>query len=210
MSLGLKVGVTGNKQLIDYLERFPVQARKAAKLAINDAIRRGRRKAKQEIMRQVNLKPGYLDGRDGKPRLESFFADENSLSGSIVGRRRPTSLARFDAKQLYQTGSKRPAGVVVKVNRARKKIPRAFLVSLKSGNRDGGNQGLAIRVPQGTKPKRRFNAKPLYQSKNTDVYLLYGPSVQQVFDDVAVELQPELSTYLNREFQRQFARLYGG
>ncbi|KAE8546151.1 hypothetical protein [Marinobacter nauticus] len=210
MSLGLRFNVTGNKELQDYLEKYPKVARNAARMAINDTIRRGRRQAKQEILKQVNLMPSYVN----KTRLTENLASNDNLTGSIVGRRRPTSLARFDVNQLYKPNRSKPgrkkAGLSVKVKRSRKKIPNAFLVNLKAGNQDGANQGLAIRVPAGKKPRRRFNAKPLYKNENTNVYLLYGPSIQQVFDDVAEDLQPELTTYLNREFRRQFGRLNRG
>lgn len=210
MSLGLQFNVTGDKDMVDYLKKYPRVARNAARLAINDTIRRGRRMGKQEILNQVNLKPSYVN----KTRLTENLASNDNLVGSIVGRRRPTSLARFDSVPLYQPNrtksGRKPAGVTVRVKRGRKKIPNAFLINLKAGNRDGANQGLAIRVPQGKKPRRRFNAKPLYKNENTDVYLLYGPSIQQVFDDVVEDLQPQLRTYLNREFRRQFGRLYRG
>jgi|AntRauTorcE11897_2_1112592.scaffolds.fasta_scaffold13383_3 hypothetical protein len=210
MSLGLQFNVTGDKDMVDYLRKYPKVARNAARLAINDTIRRGRRQAKQEILKQVNLKPSYVN----KTRLTENLASNDNLTGSIVGRRRPTSLARFDSVALYQPNrtksGRKPAGVTVRVKRGRKKIPNAFLINLKAGNRDGANQGLAIRVPSGKKPRRRFNAKPLYKNQSSDVYLLYGPSIQQVFDDVAEDLEPQLGTYLNREFRRQFGRLYRG
>ena len=209
MSLNLRFSVTGDEAVQKALLDFPKDARKAAKLAINDTVRRGRRKTKQKIMSQVNLKSSYLN----KSRLTEFFATDDNLVGSIVGRRRPTSLARFDAQQLYRSGKKK-AGVAVRVKNARKKIPNAFLVNLKAGNRDGANQGLAIRLPEGKKPRRRFSGKPLYKGSN--VWLLYGPSVNQVMtadvqgQSIVERLKPELNKYLNREFRRQFGRLRGG
>lgn len=214
MSLNLRFSVSGDDTMEKYLREYPKAARKAAKLSINDTIRRGRRKTKQEIMSQVNLKSSYLNAE----RLSENFATNDNLVGSIVGRRRPTSLARFDAQQLYQPNrtkpGRKPAGVTVRVKRARKKIPNAFLVNLKAGNKDGVNQGLAIRLPEGKKPRRRFAGKPLYKGSN--VWLLYGPSVNQVMtadtkgQSIVEQLKPELNSYLNREFRRQFGRLYGG
>lgn len=216
MSLQLRFSVTGNDMMEKYLREFPKDARKAAKLAINDTVRRGRRKAKQEIMSQVNLKSGYLN----EQRLTENLAKDDNLTGSIIGRRRPTSLARFDSQQLYQPNKTRSgrksAGVTVRVKGARKKMPNAFLVKLKAGNRDGVNQGLAVRLPEGQKPNRRFGGKPLYKSRNTNVWLLYGPSVNQIMtskgtgESLIDNLKPELSTYLNQEFRRQFGRIRGG
>jgi hypothetical protein len=86
-------------------------------------------------------------------------------------------------------------------------LKRAFLMNLKRGKDSNGNMGLALRVNKGEKPKRRFNGKPLYKTRNSEVYLLYGPSVEQVFDDVAPEVAPEVARYFNNEFVRQFNRL---
>ncbi len=216
MSLELRFSVTGDDTMERYLREYPKAARQAAKLSINDTIRRGRRKTKREIMSQVNLTSSYLNAE----RLTENFATNDNLVGSIVGRRRPTSLARFDAQQLYQPNKTRPGrkptGATVRVKNARKTIPNAFLIKLKAGNRDGANQGLAVRLPEGKKPRRRFGGKPLYKSRNTNVWLLYGPSVNQVMTSekegpsIVENLKPELNSYLNREFRRQFGRLYRG
>jgi hypothetical protein len=216
VTLQLRFSVTGSDVMEKYLREYPKDARKAARLAINDTVRRGRRKAKREIMSQVNLKSGYLN----EQRLSENFAKDDNLVGSIIGRRRPTSLARFDTQQLYQPNKTRPgrksAGVTVRVKGARKKIPNAFLIKLKAGNLDGANQGLAVRLPEGQKPNRRFGGKPLYKSQNAKVWLLYGPSVNQVLTSdtrgksLVEQLKPELSTYLNQEFRRQFGRIRGG
>lgn len=80
-------------------------------------------------------------------------------------------------------------------------------MNLKRGKSSGGNTGLAVRLSKGERPNRRFNGKPLYKNQESDVYLLYGPSVEQIFDDVAPEIAPELTTYFNNEFVRQFDRL---
>lgn len=216
MSVGLRLTISGDDTFVQYLRDYPKVARKAGKLAINDTIRRGRRMVKQEIMTQVNLSSSYLN----KSRLTENFASEQNLTGSIVGRRRPTSLARFDTEQLYapnktRSGKKRN-GVSLKVKSRRKVIPRAFLMDLKAGSRDGGNKGLVIRLPDGQKPKRKFRAKPLYKDRQTNLWLLYGPSVNQVMssekggESMITKMQPQLNSYLNREFRRQFGRLYGG
>ncbi|ATN93245.1 hypothetical protein [Marinobacter phage PS6] len=216
MSLGLRFGVTGDDLMVRYLREFPKVARKASKLSINDTIRRGRRMTKQEVMTQVNLPSSYLN----QTRLSENFATEDNLVGSIVGRRRPTSLARFGAEQLYQSNKTRPgrkpAGVSVRVKNRRKTIPNAFLVKLKAGNRDGVNQGLAVRLPKGQRPDRRFGGKPLYKNQSTNVWLLYGPSVNQMMissrsgKSIVETLKPRLDTYLSQEFRRQFGRLYRG
>lgn len=216
MSLGLTFSISGDDTFVNYLRKYPKVARKAAKLSINDTVRRGRRMVKREIQSQVNLPPSYLN----KSRLSENFATYDNLVGSIIGRQRPTSLARFGSQALYQPNKTRPgrkpAGVSVKVKNRRKTIPNAFLIKLKAGNKDGANQGLAVRLPKGKHPDRKFGGKPLYKNQNSNVWLLYGPSVNQMMtarkggESMVDEMKPGLNTYLNREFRRQFGRLYGG
>lgn len=202
--------VTGTAFVTKALEEYPEIAEKAAELAVISTSRYGFALAKKRILKQVNLKPSYVD--------QNLFVEYGTIGGLksavIVGRARPTSLARFDANQLYgpsKSGGRRKTGVSVKVKNQRKVIGKGFLMNLKRGNQQGGNVGLAIRLPTGEQIKEKYaQAKPLYKNQNTDVYLLYGPSVQQVFDDVAPEISPDLTAYLDREFTRQFARLKGG
>lgn len=209
MSLSLKIEVNGGDDVVRLLDQYPEKATQAARMAINDTLKHGRTLAKREIGNQVNLKSGYLDGSSkyGR-RLDTDPASGDVLRGRITGRREATSLYRFDGRQLYAPGktvSRKKAGVSVKVDRTTKRIPRAFIMNLK-----GGNHGVAIRLPKGETPNRKWNGKPLYKNNTGNVYLLYGPSVNQVFDDVAEDLQPELTNYFQREFQRQFARLTSG
>ncbi len=216
MSLQVSITIQGDDFLRDNLDKFPKQAGEAAKLAINATLDRGYTRIKRRIGEKANLKPAYIGSR-----LDVKKADKNSLYGSIIGRYRATSLARFDPVQMYSGGKgsegRKKAGLSIKVKTTRRKIPRAFLMGLKSDNK-----GLAIRVPAGQKPKRLFEAKPLYSQtgknagKDSDVYLLYGPSVHQIMTSdktgrsLLDEVTPELTEYLNLEFKRQFARLRDG
>lgn len=200
MGLDVDFGVSGDKFLIQRLRDEPKKATRAANLAISSATEYGYRLAKTEIGKQVNLKPGYISQNLSIVRSRIGDISRNE----IRGRFRATSLARFEPKKI--SGRK---GISVKV-KTRKKIPKAFLLNLKNGNR-----GLAIRVPKGETPSRRLaNAKPLYKkgnggASNQDVYLLYGPSVDQVLrnDTITKTLVPKVTRYLNAEFTRQYVRL---
>lgn len=213
--LSFQTRVNGIRAFQERLARQPETTNKAAQLAINDTARKVFTRSKREIMKQVNLTASYLQGSEGgEPRFWiSQLAKPNDLRAVIRARQRPTSLGRFEPQQLYRAGrkgSKVKAGVSVKVSGARKNIKRAFLVNLKRGAADGGNVGLAIRVKAGEGVQgRRFAGIPFGggNPRDSDVYLLYGPSVQQVFDDVAVDQQTWAEGYLNAEFERQFARL---
>jgi hypothetical protein len=214
---GFEIKFGGIKDFQKYMERNAQVAEKAAALAINDMTRKVYARSKKKIMSSVNLNASYLDGRDGsEPRLKiTKFAKPGTLSASIVGRNRATSLNRFDAKQLYapaKGGGRKKAGVSVHVKRSRK-IPKAFFVNLKAGNADGGNTGVAIRLPAGERIKgKKLPGKPLgSSSRDQDVYLLYGPSVEQLFrNQVANEGLKYVEDHLDDEFQRQFARLTSG
>jgi hypothetical protein len=216
VKFGIKIN--GIRDYERYLSRMPEIAQQAARLAINDVTRTGYGDARKKIASDVNLPTSYLDGDSGgKPRLYiSKFAKDNDLSASITGRQRATSLARFDAKQLYapsKSGGRKKAGVSVRVKNQRKKMAPAFLIKLKRGTAEDGNVGLAIRVPAGQKVNNKnIQGRPLGGNGNRtdDVYLLYGPSVQQVFGRVSEEMIPTLDRQLNIEFRRQFARLSGG
>jgi hypothetical protein len=210
--------VKGIREFEKFLEKQPAAASKAAQLAINDVTRKTFARSRREILRQVNLTAAYLDGQESStPRFRiRQLATQNNLMAVIEARRRPTSLARFDARQLYgpaKRGGTKKSGVSVNVGGSRKKIPRAFLVNLKRGAADGGNTGVAIRVPAGQGVTgRKFKGVPFggSNSRDSDVYLLYGPSVQQVFDDVAVEQEAWAQDRLEAEFSRQYARLSNG
>lgn len=212
------IKVNGIRDFERYMQKQPAIASKAAALAINDTTRDVYARSRKQIINEVKLPASYLDGKDGgQPRLRiAKLSNETSLSSVIIGRQRATSLARFDAKQLYdpvEKGGQKKAGVSVRVKNQRKKIPQAFLLNLKRGTADTGNVGLAIRLPAGERIRSKYiQARPLGGSnrRNDDVYLLYGPSVQQLFGRIATQMLPYTEKKLNAEFLRQFARLSRG
>lgn len=162
--------------------------------AINRTIQRARTAASRGIREQVALPARYL-GREDRLGITKR-ATETDLSAVITGRHRPTSLARFakNARRSGQTGARveiQPGTVRV--------LPRAFFINLRSGS-DGSNNnlGLAIRLPAGSRPSRAYKPKML----GPNLWLLYGPSIDQVFDDVAEEIAPEQADFLEREFLR--------
>lgn len=182
------------------MERFPRATRKAAQLSINTTARKARTAASREIRKQVSLTAGYLN----KPeRLwVSRKARETDLTAKITARQRPTSLITYGAKQLTRKGKRKPkvgAGVSVGVKRGggRRKIRQAFFMRLKSGN-----VGVAVRSLEGLNLKK-LRASPKYAG----VHVLYGPSVDQVFNTVREDIAPDMAKILTQEFDRQYARL---
>lgn len=86
-----------------------------------------------------------------------------------------------------------------------KKMRNAFLIPLRAGEVQGGNVGLAIRLRPGERVQNVHTFDPIEIFPN--VFILYGPSVDQVFQGVAKDIQPEVMQYLDSEFGRQFFRL---
>jgi hypothetical protein len=84
-------------------------------------------------------------------------------------------------------------------------MPSAFLMRLRAGagTADNYNIGLAIRLA----PGERIRNKRVMTQVGHNLYLLYGPSVDQVFRTVADDNAPEIATMVRDEFYRQFARL---
>lgn len=190
----------GLKDVQSFFDALPDVARKAAVLAINDT---AERTALPEIRRDINAEVSYPNGYLRDPsRLDiSRRANQFSLEAAITARDRPTSLARFAAGQTPQ--NTRGTGVRVEVKRgSRKLLKKAFLVTLKNGNR-----GLAIRLKEG---ETLDNKKDPAVKLAPNVYLLYGPSVDQVFKGVAASKQQLITTTLTKQFLRQFARLSNG
>lgn len=175
----------------------------AMRMAINDvATRGGMALIREEMTDQIAFPRGYLTGdRIGVTKR----ATNANLEAVITGRKRATSLARFtSARTINQKG-----GVSVRVSRGRTTyLKQAWLVRLKKGaslDEDNYNIGLAVRLLPGEK----LNKKTVHQSWLVagQVALLYGPSVDQVFQEVSGDVVDPISEMVQDEFFRQFARL---
>jgi hypothetical protein len=183
------------------MDRMKPAIRLAAARAINKITRDGRVEIARDIRDQVHFPASYVS--PGQKRLYvSQQATTGNLEGKITARSRATSLARF-----VQGTPRRGQGVRVEVQPGRSRyMKRAFLIRLPAGNSDVDtkyNMGLAIRLRPGESLKNKREARLL--EKN--LYLLYGPSVDQVFrardgSGVATDVAPKLATNLSREFLR--------
>lgn len=179
------------------LDELPAQVLTAASRAINRTTDAARTLAARTIRQQVNFPASYLNPSD--QRL--FVADRataQKLQAKISARTRPTMLARFASSS---TPNKQ--GVTVEVAPGFAKfMRRAFLIRLPAGR--GGdvdtksNLGLAIRL----KPGEVIHNKHVMARLKGNLYLLYGPSVSQVFQSVRDDISPEVSDRLATEFAR--------
>lgn len=186
----ISVEVTGLAAMKDYFASAPERSGKAASLALNQtADRVVVPRSRDLIAEQINFPAGYVN-------RDRLYVAERSSPGTLVvtvkGRDRPTSLLRFatiGAKRGISTVQVKPGYV-----RAQR---RAFAINLRSGN-----QGFAVRLRPGETMSRSVAAVRL--GKN--LYLLYGPSVNQAFLSVADKLTPVFMDSLESEFLRQFTR----
>jgi hypothetical protein len=201
--MGVLIDTTGIEGLADIFENFPVAAKSAMANAINDTARGYAMKlAREAILKETAFPDGYLDSND---RLYvSQLAYPENLHATITGRDRPTSLARFAAPGTpVATGQRQKGGpgyVSVTVNPGQpQQIPDAFLVKLKSGN-----IGMAIRLKPGQTLRGYSGSNIQAHTLSPNVYLLYGPSVDQVFRDVAEDISDDIAAELAREFIRRF------
>ncbi len=189
-------GLTGLKEF----QSLKDDVKFSAVAAINKTATWGRTRAAEEIRDEVNLPARYLNPA-GKRLTVSKTATRSDLEGRIRARSRPTSLARF----IVGTAVPNKGGVAVEVSPGKARfLKRAFVVTLRSGNTDTtGNLGLAVRL----KPGEVLRNKNDVQRLDKGLYLLYGPSVQQVFrardgSGVADDITPDVVRRLEDEFLR--------
>lgn len=183
------------------LSDIPPKLTEAARQAINRTTEWARTQASREMREQVNFPARYLTGSDGRLRIAKKATNTN-LEAAIVGRHRPTSLARF-SKDTDPGVVKRRGGARVAVKPGAAKFMKGtFLVRLRAGATKTDtkhNLGLAIRLKPG-ESLRNKRTQGVRLANN--VYLLYGPSVDQVFRDVSGEMTPDVINYLQQEFDR--------
>ena len=172
----------------------------AAQRAINRTADRSATDARRRTREQVNFPAQYLTGTDsgGRQRLGiSRRAGDGNLEAVITGRQRATSLARF-----VTSGVVGKQGVTVQVAPGFARLMRrAFLIRLPAGNQlteTKGNLGLAIRL----KPGETIQNKRAMIRVKGNLYLLYGPSVDQVFNTVREDVAPDAEQFLAGEFLR--------
>lgn len=182
--------VEGLDSLSD-IDNLPEEILLKARQAINAAADRARTQAVREIRSELNFPARYLTDRlNVRERAKG-----KSLSAVIAGRDRPTSLARFSTSSNVQA-SRNKGYVQVKVGNSTKRINGGFLIKLKNAN-----IGLAIRLKPGETVKgKRLAAKQMAPN----LYLLYGPSVDQAFQTEVDRstLQQDAADFLEREFVR--------
>lgn len=187
------VAVEGLASLFDDFDNVSDKIKSRAAMAINATARKFRTESSREMRKQVAFQARYLDSKaNGKLRVRQQ-ASAHRLEAAIEGRFDPTSLTQFVVGNKAH-GRRAPKLRVSPGSRT--VIPNSFIMNLASGN-----QGLAIRLKKGEtiRNKRKMVS---FSKKDSNLYLLYGPSVDQVFRSVADDVSPDAALYLEREFLR--------
>lgn len=190
MAEAYAVFVEGLAGTIADIESMDDKIKVAALRAINRTADRTRTRSARMMLEQVAWPASYLNTPGRFQVIER--AKRASLSATIRGRRTPTSMARF----VKSSGKGKPTRVEVTPGVAKRigggNIQSSFLMKLTNGN-----TGLAVRTTGG-KPTGSY--KPRQLSEN--LWLIYGPSVDQVFRSVREDAVPEAEEFLEGEFMR--------
>lgn len=171
--------------------------------ALNRAAQHGRVKIAEDIHDQVNFPAGYLKPNTGRLKVAQT-ATKGNLEARIRARGAPTSLARFTVGNP-KAGARGGVHVMVSPGKSRF-MRRAFVMKLRSGSGDietKSNLGLAMRL----RPGETLRNKQNFRRIESNLYLLYGPSVNQIFrandgGGVASDRAEYLSDFLEDEFSR--------
>ena len=172
------------------IEGISDEVRKAARIALNATARRAIPAAARSMEQQINFPRGYLSGQNARLGIAKY-AKEDDLEAVVRGRDRPTSLARFVSGGAKPGKKERGVTVQVKPGVTRR-IPSAFAIKLRNGN-----VGLAYRTKDG-RPPNSIGAKQMAPG----LWLLYGPSVDQVFNKTREYIADDLGDFQEREFRR--------
>lgn len=187
------VAVDGLSELFEDFDNVADRIKTRASMAINATARKFRTEGSREIRKQVAFPARYLDSKaDGKLRVRRQASAER-LEAAIEGRFDPTSLANFVTGSKAR-GRKNPKLRVSPGSTTF--IPNSFIINLANQNK-----GLAIRLKPGEslRNKRKMIS---FTKADANLYLMYGPSVDQVFRSVAGDISPEAALFLEREFLR--------
>lgn len=188
-------------------DEIPAKMLKSARIALNDAARKGRTLAAREVLKETNFPASYVAPKGGRLAVKNFASNKN-LEAIIAGKTRATSLARFIQGPITVGGGKKRAGLRVKVDPSKgtRLLPRAFLIRLRSGRAIDTKQnvGVAVRTTNGRPPP---GYKPARIADN--LWLLAGPSVaQNLYSEknnggVFTDISPKIAQMIEDEFWRQ-------
>ena len=200
--MSYEIDARGLDAFTDMLQALGNAVVPAAERALNDTADYARALGSRNIRRKFNLKAGYLQGRLQVAKQ----ARAGDLESIVRGRDRPTSLARF-AQGTPSFGKQRNSPRVrVKTAGGSQVIRNGFFMRLKRGSsiisEENANIGIAIRLAEG----ERVNNKNVMVPIARDLYLLYGPSVGQIYRTEAERTVDQVGDHLAERFAQQLTR----
>lgn len=191
------------------LSRFPNAVKRAMQLSVNDTARDALKLGGDAMRKQVRFPDDYLN--QPERFWISQFATADNAEAHITARSRATSLRRFavgdptpDSTRGHGGKGQQALGIQVEVRPGNViNFRSGFVIPLRPVAEMGGvNYGIAVKLKAGQVPpikKSVFSEAQLGHA----YYILYGPSVDQVFKGVAKDIAPEVTSRLDAEFQRQ-------
>lgn len=204
-------GLAATRGLAD----LPDTAKRNLARAINYATQRTAAQSRRLIREQVNFPARYLTGTmpDGKARFgQQRRANPGNLVADIIARWRPTSLAQFTSATPPVAGKRgnrkrnkqAKEGIAVQIKPGQlETIHGAILIRLRRGSDmtdTNYNLGLAIRTKGNQPPHGAYRPVKM----KSGLWLLYGPSVSQVFKSVREDVSGFAADAAAREFDRLF------
>lgn len=165
------------KALLDGLQ---LNGAKILSRSLNRTATRGRKRANEEIRKQVRLKSTYIN-----EKLKIDPANWKKLRARITAAKRGVLLTRYPHTVLRRGG----VTVGIKTGGARARLPSAFKTTVRAG----GKTVEVIALPDTGR----------YSTGNRRMKVVYSPSVSQVFNKTRDIIDAELATYLERQVESQ-------
>lgn len=187
------------------------KVRAAAAKALNATLSVGRTMAADGIANDIRLPASYIKAGDRLTIPKRARPDD--LEGILRASDSPISLARFVRGAPVKGTKNEPGGINVELKLGHAIFMKgAFLLKLRRGSAavsaDSFNLGLAVRTKVGERPNRAYKPKDL----GNGLWLLYGPSVDQIFkgsDSGDRGVRDKIAPILGDYFEAETNRLIG-
>lgn len=185
----ITIARTGLENLDAYVRRFGDGANKAASMTLNDTARWARTRLKAQMQADIRLTESAFTG---KRLYVAEFANPGHLQATVRGDKQGYSLSRFSVDKPVRLA--RAPFLQIKRGGPSVQVKRGFFLPAPNGA-----LGLAVRTNGPlTKGKGRKISKNLY--------ILFGPSPDQMMKRLVPELVPSVLRYADTEFTRQIKR----
>lgn len=185
----MRVSIDKNQlnETLVMLKGLELEGPKILSRSLNAAATFGRKRANQEIRKQVRLKSPYIN-----KKLKIKRATWSNLSARITAEKRGVLMTRFPHTVLKRGG----VTVGIKAGGKRKKLPGAFKTRVKAG--DDYVDVIAIPAPG------------FFTTGNPKFKVLYAPSVSQVFNTVRDDIDSEVMEFLDIDVEKQILKTLRG